>query len=164
MCWPVEEAVGRMGMQLGVADRGTDGSTVAGWLICSALARPWAVIRGSAGVPERRACRAATAASGFAALADGLAGQHPLHFRPTGRPIAPPHASQYIERMFEIRTVGWRPPCPHPGIPTQLSGKSPQSALAGRPNWHVHQGHPGRLCSGTSTPACRCGRTPISQN
>ncbi|CFE43192.1 Uncharacterised protein [Mycobacterium tuberculosis] len=82
---PVEEAVRRMRMQLGIRDGRSD-PFPARRLVRPALAGPWDVpIR-----VERRH-------PGMARLAV----KHPFHFRPARRPVAPPHIPQYIEQLFD---------------------------------------------------------------
>ena len=83
---PVEEAVRRMRMQLGIRDGRADLS-VPFWfwarrLVLPALARPGDV---SPGIEGRLRC---IRRPGMARLAV----EHPLHFRPARRPVAPAHA------------------------------------------------------------------------
>ena len=89
---PVEEAVRRMRMQLGIRDGGAGrpGSS-SGGSILPALAR-------QGNVSSRQARRSRRAGM------TRLAVEHPLHFRPARRPIKPTHTSppsHYIELVFD---------------------------------------------------------------
>ena len=88
---PVEKAVRRMRMQLGIRDGRADLLAILRRLIHSALARPGDIVGGL----DRR---------GRAGMAR-LAVEHPLHFRPARRPVEPAHIPQSIECMFD-RLIG----------------------------------------------------------